>query len=480
MRIFVLALVSLCSVTLVASSSAASAAKSYGPAAFVVGATEDQALGLEDGGAATYEQMRSSGLGVVRMNVAYDAAQPTTIQQEAALRRAIAPAVARGLRVVLSVAPTDARGVTGDPNGVQRFAAYAAQVARAFPEVTDFVIGNEPNLGRFWAPTFAADGSIAAAATYEATLAASYDALKGVNPQLDVIGLALSPRGDDRPGSRRNTVSPVRFVKALGDAYRASGRTAPIMDNVGFHPYPNVNTDSPDKGYKWPNAGVPNLDRLQQAFWDAFRGTGQPTFEETGVTTPSASVRWILDETGWQTNTQSVPGYSGTENVPVVDEATQAAYHAAVVERFACDARVAALLFFHWVDESDRDRFQSGALRADASAKPAADAVRTALAGGCSGPAVAWRHSASVAGATTFGPPRAGYRFFLRTHEDASFVATATPKTKGGKPLTVAGTLKAYTGRGVKFRGLSHPEDYRFSVRFSASANPERVSTLRP
>jgi hypothetical protein len=225
---------------------------------------------------------------------------------------------------------------------------------------------------------------------------------------------------------------------------------------------------------------VPNLDRLQQAFWDAFRGTGQPTFEETGLTTSTASVRWVLDETGWQTETRSLPGYNGTENVPVVDEVTQAAYHAAVVERFACDARVAALLFFHWVDESDRDRFQSGALHADASGKPAADAVRNAVAGGCTGPAVAWRHSTSVAGATIFGPPRAGYRFFVRADEDASFVATATPKAKGGKALQVAGTLTAYTGKGVKFRGLSHPEDYRFSVRFSAWANPDRVSTLRP
>src|SRR5262249_46171963 len=158
--------------------------------------------------------------------------QPTTVQQQDQLERAIATADVRGLRVLLSIAPGHSTDVTGDPNGVAKFAAYTALVARTFPSVTDIVVGNEPNLGRFWFPTYNPDKSIAAAATYEKALAASYDALKAVNPDIDVIGLALSPRGDDRPGSKRNTVSPVRFIKAVGDAYRKSRRTKPIMDNV--------------------------------------------------------------------------------------------------------------------------------------------------------------------------------------------------------------------------------------------------------
>ena len=145
------------------------------------------------------------------------------------------------------------------------------------------MVGNEPNLGRFWFPTFNANGTIASATTYEAALAASYDALKAVRPDIDVIGIAVSPKGDDRPGSARNTISPVRFIKAVGDAYRKSGRKKPIMDNVALHPYPFVNTDPPDKGAPWPQVSVANLDRAEQAFWDGFNGTAQPTFEEAGV-----------------------------------------------------------------------------------------------------------------------------------------------------------------------------------------------------
>src|SRR5262249_58499385 len=138
--------------------------------------------------------------------------------------------------------------VTSDPDGVENFANFAALVARTFPQVTDFIVGNEPNLGRFWAPTFNTDGSIAAAASYEATLAACYDALKAVNPNIDVIGFALAERGDDRPGSARMTISPVRFIKAGGDADRASGRTPPLAANVGLPTYPHVNTGPPDQG----------------------------------------------------------------------------------------------------------------------------------------------------------------------------------------------------------------------------------------
>ena len=163
------------------------------------------------------------------------------------------------------------------------------------------------------------------------------------------------------------------------------------MDNVALHPYPNVNTDAPEKGYcvaerrraepRPRAAGV--LGRVQR------HGAADVQGDRRGWLTAGfvESVKWILDEAGWQTNTQNVVGYNGQENVPAVDEATQARYHASVVRRFECDPRVAALLFFHWVDETDRDRFQSGAIRADDTEKPVVDAVKDAIDSGCTGAA---------------------------------------------------------------------------------------------
>ena len=52
------------------------------------------------------------------------------------------------------------------------------------------------------------------------------------------------------------------------------------MDELAYHPYPDRDRDPLMKGYRWPNAGVPNLGRIKQAFWDAFGGTAQPLFPE--------------------------------------------------------------------------------------------------------------------------------------------------------------------------------------------------------
>src|SRR3954469_14798271 len=396
---------------IVAGASSGASATPISPLPFVVGATEDQVLGFDDGGAAIYTQMTSHLLGAIRVSVDYEPSEPTTVQQKDQLERAIDAAKDKNMRVIVGIQPGHSTDVTGDPNGVKKFAAYAALVAKTFPSVNDIVVGNEPNLGRFWFPTFNANGTIASAATYEAALAASYDALKAVRSNVDVIGLAVSPRGDDRPGSARNTISPVRFIKAVGDAYRKSGRRKPLMDNVALHPYPSANTDRPEKGASWPNVGVPNLDRAQQAFWDGFHRTPQPTFQESGARNAQA-VRWILDEAGWQTDTRKLTGYVGTENTPPVDEAAQARYYKAIVQRYACDQHVAALLFFHWIDEADRDRLQTGLRRADGTIKPAAKAVNDAIARGCTAGHIGWRHATTVAGAGVTWKPRAGYLFF--------------------------------------------------------------------
>jgi hypothetical protein len=364
-----------------------------------VGVADDHPEASPEVATRFYDTMQEIGLNENRVTVTWDSANPTAIPNRETLGQALDLAAARGVHVTLSIYPDRARAITGSPNAPGEFAAFAALVARTYPQVKDFIIGNEPNKARFWQPQYNANGTAAACAAYEPLLAASYDALKAVDRTIVVIGMGLGPRGTDNPLAAGNlSISPVRCIRDLGRAYRATKRTRPIMDELSYHPHPNAATDKLETGYSWPNAGIPNIARIKQAFWDAFFGTGQPTFEETGM--PRGPVRTMkirLNEVGWQV---AIPpasrgAYFGKESVVTTDEGTQAAIYGNLIPLMACDPAVKSVLFFNLVDESDLDRWQSGLLRADWTRRPAYAIVKGSITAGqthCAGRTVAWRH----------------------------------------------------------------------------------------
>ena len=147
----------------------------------------------------------------------------------------------------------------------QRFAAYSAALARGFPQIRHIVVGNEPNLNTFWLPQFGPDGSDAAAKGYLDLLARTYDALKAVSSHIQVIGGALAPRGSDRPGTKRDTHSPTRFIGDLGAAYKASGRSRPVMDAFSVHPYMRT-SELPSLGI-YGNRGAPRAIPRKKRRW---------------------------------------------------------------------------------------------------------------------------------------------------------------------------------------------------------------------
>jgi hypothetical protein len=202
-----------------------------------------------------------------------------------------------------------------------------------------------------------ASGADVAAPAYEALLATCYDTIHAADPSANVIAMGLSPRA-----STSDSTEPLVFMRDVGKAYRASGRTAPIMDQLSVHPYPNPNspTDSPDVGYEvLDRYGVPNLDRVKQAVYDAFNGTGQPTTVAAGPRRSAgvgSLLTFIIDEIGWQTNTTTYPQYVNQENVAVVDEGTQTQYIKTMAEKyFACDPTVVGVELFLLVDEKYRN-----------------------------------------------------------------------------------------------------------------------------
>src|SRR5438874_3891114 len=345
------------------------------------GVADDAGKYAEDGGAGFFTMLTQLGMTENRIAVFWDPSQPDTIVDQAFLDRAIPQAQRRGIDVMFAIYPLKARALVDTPNGVQLFAQYAAKVAERYPYVRKMICLNEGNQPRFHQPQFDDAGNGISGYVQEQAMAACYDALKAVDPGIDVIAFGLSPRGNDDFDAVSNVShSPIRFLKEVGDAYRASGRTTPIAVDVSIHCYPNLNTDAPSIGYAWPKVGCVNLDRFKQAWWDAFHGTAQPLFRETGQT-EDPFVRIFVDEVGYQARVapEKAALYSGAENVPVVDEATQGAYYAQLIALMACDPNVALLNFFHAVDESNLAAWQSGVVLPDGSRRASFGIVKDAI-----------------------------------------------------------------------------------------------------
>jgi len=310
-------------------------------------------------------------------------------------------------------------------------------------------------------------------------MAACYDAVKAVDPGIDVIAFGLSPRGNDDFDAPSNVShSPIRFLKEVGDAYRTSGRTKPIADDLSVHCYPNLNTDSPTVGYVWPKVGCINFDRLKQAWWDAFHGTAQPLFREAGDTSSAPHVRIYVDEVGYQSRiaADKTSLYTGSENVPVVDEETQGKYYAQLIAMMACDPDVALLNFFHAVDETNLAAWQSGMVLPDGTRRASFALVKNAILANqeCHGQTTQWRHADRVVGArATFKTlPRA---FVVRADEGFTYEVKITRPSSTRRLTGASGAGEAARDLMFKLPKLGKGK-YRVQVMLRAETNPDRIS----
>lgn len=474
------------------------------------GITDDATKYADGGGAFLFRQMNVLGMVENRVIVFWDENTPRSILEGDFVDQMMPVAAAAGIRIVLAIQPIHALAFSTDTRArIAAFADYVGRVARRWPQVREFVIGNEPNVRRFFQPQHAKDGTIVSAAVYEQLLAESYDTLKAIDPTIKVDGLGLSPRGNDRGvGVGAESVSPVRFIAALGAAYRQSGRTTPIADVVDVHAYSNINTQPLTRPYQWPQAGAADLDRVKQAWWDAFNGTAQPLFQESGkpASPNSTYAKFRIDESGTQVKidpTKVNPSlYSGRENVPTVDETTQARYYTDLISLVKCDPTVATLDLFHLIDEPLLNGFQSGLLRVDDSQRPSYAAVKKAVAaaGTCAKPH-RWRHTATVIGARSvwnLKPKPAAQRTFWSKVGAGEEVTAQTGifAANGGAPtaatlrssldgasstslMQLGGLVKANNVRSFKLSPLQlAPGRYVFAALLHATMNPARTKLL--
>ena len=456
-----------------------------------------------------WQSAKDIGYQDLRMTVQWDETTPTVIPYQANLKAAIDCARLNNFRPILAVYPLHPAAIGSNAGAQAQFAQFVSLVGQAFPQVQNIIVGNEPNVNRFWQPQYSG-GKDAAATDYEHTLAQSYDALKVVRPDSIVWGPAISSRGNDNANAASNpSHSPVWFIKYMGGAYRASGRSKPIFDEFNMHPYPPIqDTDPFSKPFQWPQAGAANLDRVKQALWDAFNGTAQPIpAEQPGgaiAKFAGGGLPMNLDEAGEQT---VVTGHeaaynSPPENVVAIPEQQQSDSHVQLAEIAACDPDVKALLYFPLIDDTSLSGgFQSGNLFADFAHKLSYAGMKAKIAsakgqcqGGVPGISQAWVHTTSVIGAQgIFGGPGtdpgsqptakpanvSGLWTSLTTTEDANYTATIVKVPGGpvGSPLT--GVAKAYFKPGLHFTNLKLAAGtYQFQIVLTALTNPSRTTTL--
>ncbi len=311
-----------------------------------------------------------------------------------------------GDRVVLAIyGPATAPPTTTEER--DNFCSFAVDVLANARNLYDVVIWNEANYASFWRP------QQGAAAGYEALLEVCYDALHKARKNINVI-TSLAPHE-----------GPAKFIRDMGAAYRAGGRTKPIFDTFGYDAYPEASSESPFVQHQ----GSTSIDQgdyvqLMQVLAEVFTGTGQPlpgsgvatpgSVPPTGLTTaqlepapvtakkktpapvvvvPDGPVMiWYLEDgfetivptakraayTGKESNTLLVPAllYGRATSNFSSDQSSQ--LRDALMLAY-CQPAVGAFFNFQLTDEPDLGRWQSGLIWADGTRKPSYKIVKQAV-----------------------------------------------------------------------------------------------------
>jgi hypothetical protein len=269
-----------------------------------------------------------------------------------------------------------------------QYCSFVADLLRRNPEIDDVGIWNDPNDGGFWSAQFGPTGESVAPADYEALLAACYDAAHAVRTNVNVIAMAVS-KSSDTPGAFTLAWHPPSawFAK-LGAAYRASKRTKPIFDTLGYIPHPAGSAERP--WTKHPGASTIALGdypALMQVLGTAFGGTAQP------VPGQGSTRIWYLDQgyqtvpdpgrtgfTGTEIDPNPLPSWSPQETTdprsgPGVDQPLQIQD---AIRIAYCQPAVGAYFAFHLYDERDLAGWQSGVFWPDGQPKASYQALHRA------------------------------------------------------------------------------------------------------
>ncbi len=305
---------------------------------------------------------RDLGVHVIRITIPWHQGERRPHRLGQTYLSRAARAISLGQRIVIAVYGRPEEAPVTAPER-REYCGYVRHVLAVIPRITGVVVWNEANSPDYWPVS-------AGAPRYEALLARCWDVLHRLRHPVNVIDSTASHY--DAGG----------FIRAVGAAYRRSGRTRPIVDTFGHNPYPETASEPP--WARHPDTGTiaeGDYDTLMRAFSDAFMFTAQriPNADHPSL--------WYLED-GFQTAvpTPLQPFYRGHENdravVPAVggapDQATQLRN---AIELAYCQPAVGAFFNFELLDEPRLVGWQSGILYANGIRKPSYETFRDVVAG---------------------------------------------------------------------------------------------------
>jgi hypothetical protein len=339
-----------------------------------MGAAEDEGRVSDPAVARTkMELAKAAGFDTIRITAVWAPGQSAVPRaQLQALQAIAASGVFLNIRVVSTIMNFGNRTTPLTATARSQFARFAADMVRRVPSIREYIIGNEPNLNRYWLPQFGPNGEDVAAPAYTRLLAQTYDAMKRVDKKIFINGGSISPRGIDRPNTGRDTHSPTAFITDMGLTYRAMIRKKPIMDGFAFHPYGENSSTPPTVAHpQGTSIGLADYGKLVSLLGKAFDGTAQ-----LGSKLPI-----VYDEYGVDSQIpESKRGfYSGREVSRPVTEPVQASYYRQALEMAACQPTVRGFLIFHVTDETDFGRWQSGVYFPDGTPKTSRPLVKATI-----------------------------------------------------------------------------------------------------
>jgi len=232
-----------------------------------------------------FDDLAAIGANVARQGIFWDAVEPNPGggYDWSVFDNMYAQWLARGIRPlwVLYAAPCWAQAGTCEVGAhpqeqyYDEMAAWAAEVARRYPQAIGIEVWNEPNFRLYW-------GGDPDPQSYANMLNIVGPAIKAANPSMPVVQASLSPHVNTDP----NAMAYKEFLRQVYE----TGAPA-VADAIGAHPYPNRRFNEDYLG----NIRV-NLYRYYDVM-NSFGDNGKPIWvTETGVSNTGEDESFTPDQ----------------------------------------------------------------------------------------------------------------------------------------------------------------------------------------